>query len=99
MNLRVVFGRRIDVCSDARDRAFSRIEPCDTEVSNLHDLPILGEQQVLWFDIAMNDAALVGVRETGTDLFEVEQRALDRERARSRERKHVAAGQVFEDDV
>jgi hypothetical protein len=47
----------------------------------------------------MNHAALVRVRETGADLFEIEQNSLQRQRSRFRERKKIAAGKILENDV
>src|SRR5689334_4110482 len=47
----------------------------------------------------MNNAAFVGVRETGTDLLEIEERTLNRQRPRARQRVHVAAGKILEHDV
>src|SRR5689334_22823497 len=47
----------------------------------------------------MNNAALVRVRETGTDLLEIEERTLDGQRTRARQRVHVAAGKILEHDV
>src|SRR5688572_33346100 len=47
----------------------------------------------------MNHATFVRVSQAGTDLLEIEQRALNREGTCSRQRKHVAAGKIFEHDV
>src|SRR5262245_37560067 len=47
----------------------------------------------------MDHTALVCVCETGTDLFEIEKRALNRQRTRVGEREHVAARKILEHDV
>ncbi len=78
LHQRIVFGRRIDICSDSRNRTIIRVETGNTEVGNLHGFLIRSKQKVLRFDIAMDDAALVRMCETGTDLFEIEEGSLKR---------------------
>ena len=50
-------------------------------------LPVGGQQKILRFDVAMDHAALVRVGQAGTDLFEIEERLLDRQRVMARERQ------------
>ncbi len=50
-------------------------------------------------DVAMNDAALVRVREAGANLLEIKERPLNRQRPRPREREHVATRKILEHDV
>jgi hypothetical protein len=47
----------------------------------------------------MNHTALVRVRETGADLFQVEQDSLQRQRPGFRECKKIAAWKILENDV
>src|SRR5207244_10303828 len=47
----------------------------------------------------MNHAAFVGVRQAGANLFEIEQRAFNRQGIIPRERRHVSARQVFQNQV
>src|SRR5262245_1577906 len=47
----------------------------------------------------MDHAALVRVSEAGADLLEIEERLFHRQGTVSRQRRHVATGQVFEDQV
>jgi len=53
----------------------------------------------LRFDIAMDHAALVCVRKTGADLFQIEQNPLQRQRPSFRECEKIAAGKILENDV
>src|ERR1041384_117951 len=94
-----MFRRRIDVGSDSRDRAVGRIDASHAEIRDLHDLFVGSEQKVLRFDVAMNHAALVRVRESGANLFEIKQDSLKRQRPRFCECKKVAAGKILENDV
>ena len=71
-DLRIMFGRGVDVSADPRDRAFAGIEAGDTKVSDLYYFFVAGEQQILRFDVAMNHTALVCVSQAGTDLLQVE---------------------------
>src|ERR1044072_291616 len=89
----------MDIGSDSRDRAFSRSDTSDTEVCNLNDLFVGGKQQVLRFDVSMNDAAFVCVRKTGADLFEIEQGSLKRQRSRLGQREKIPTGKILENDV
>ncbi len=57
------------------------------------------EHDVAWLDVAMNHAALMRVCQSGTDLFEIEERFLKRQRACLRERKQIAARQIFQHEV
>src|SRR5216683_324101 len=47
----------------------------------------------------MNNATLMRVRQAGTNLLEIEKRPVDRQGVLARKRRHVATGQVLQDDV
>ena len=79
-----MFRRGVDVCADASDVALCRFYFGDAEVCDLDRLPVGREQQVLRLDVAMDDARFVRVLETGRDLFEIEERAFEREDWRQR---------------
>jgi hypothetical protein len=72
-----VFGGGVDVCADPGDRAFSRLKPGDTKVSNFDNLSVGREQKILRFDIAVNHAAPVRMSQSGADLLEVEEHLVD----------------------
>src|ERR1044072_3605276 len=94
-----MLGRSVDVCADARDGAFISVQTRDAEVGNLYDLPIAGQEQVLRFDVAMNDAGTVCVRQPGANLLEIKKRFLNRQRTTTRKRRHVSARKILEHDV
>ena len=75
---RTVFRRGVDVGADARDRALSGRQTSDAEIGNLDGLPISGQQQILWLDVAVNDSAAVRMLEAGTNLLEIEHGPIDR---------------------
>src|SRR5712691_4411260 len=50
-------------------------------------------------DVTMNNATLMRVCQTGTNLLEIEQSPVDRQRVLARKRRHVATRQVLEHDV
>ena len=82
----MVLGRGVNVGADARDSALGGLDFGDAEVRNLDRALVCGEQEVLRLDVAVYDAVLVRVRESGADLFEVEERAFERQRVFAYER-------------
>src|SRR5262249_32619034 len=71
----------------------------DAEVGNLYRRSIFGQQEILRLDVTMNHAALVGVRETGANLFKVSQRPIQRQCFRPAEPGEIAAAQIFQHQI
>src|ERR1051325_4300799 len=94
-----MFRRGVNVRPYARDRALARLYLGDAEVRDLDCFLVSREQKVLRLDVAVNDAAIVRVREPRADLFEVKQYALKRVRLLAVARRHVAARKIFEHEV
>jgi hypothetical protein len=94
-----VFRWRIDVCTHARDSTFGGFQPRYPKVGNLDCLAIRGEQEILWLDVAMNYAALVGVRQARTNLLQTKDCSIETQRLGVTEPGHVAAAQIFENDI
>src|SRR5713101_8132003 len=99
LHQRIMRGRGVDVCADARDRAVGGFEFGHAKIRNLHGLMIGREQKVLWLDVAMNHPALMRVSEPGADLLKVQKGAVQPERLAPAERRQIAAAQVFKHDV
>ena len=72
--------RGVNVRADARNRALSGLDFGDAEVCDLDRVLVCREQKVLRLYVAVYNAVLVRVRESGADLFEVEERAFERQR-------------------
>ena len=83
---RVVLGRGVNVRADARDCALGGLDFGDAEVSYLDRVLVCGEQEVLRLYVAVYNAVLVRVRESGAYLFEIEERAFERQRVFAYER-------------
>src|ERR1043166_4463559 len=99
LHQRIVFGRCVDVCTNTCDGAFVGSQTSHAKVSYLHDFAIGSQQKILRLDIAMNHATCMRMGQSGTNLLEIEKRAVNRQRVAARERRHVAARKVFKHDV
>src|SRR4030095_8978595 len=91
LNQWIVFWRRIDICADSSDCSLVRIKARNTKVSDFYSFLVSGQQEVLWLDVAMNDAAFVCVGQAGTNLLKIEHRTRERQRMVTRQRRHVAS--------
>src|SRR5207245_4472865 len=77
-------------------------QPCEPEVEDAHVLAradLLGDHDVRGLDVAMYDAARVGVREPGRDLAEQVQRPARFDRPLVDQRAQRRASDVLPDDV
>ncbi len=73
---RTVFRRRIDIGADASDRGVGLMYTGDTEIGDLHRRAVLGQQQILRLDVAMDYRVVVGMAEAGTYLLDIAERIL-----------------------
>ena len=99
LHQRIVLRGRVNICADARDGAFVCSQTRHAEVSDLNYLAIGSQQQVLRFYVAVNHAVLVRVSQAGTNLLQIKQSLLERQRIAARKGSHVATRKIFEDDV
>src|SRR5690349_9191043 len=83
--------RCIDVRSHARYRSVVLMYSGHTEISDLYNVVVLRKEQVLRLYVAMDDAVIVGVPESGTNLFAIMQSLLQRDLLGSRRFLEVAA--------
>src|SRR5581483_10258091 len=94
-----VFRRRVDVRAYARDGAVGGFDPRHAKVCNLDGLAIRRQQEILWLDVAMDDAAFVCMGQPCANLFEIKKRALKRQRFGSNQLCHVAAAEILEHEI
>src|SRR4051812_23974913 len=94
-----MFRRSIDICADASNSAFGGLEARDAKVSDLYRLTIGRQQKVLWFYVAMDNAALVCMSEAGADLFEIFKRPFNRQRFLAAKLSQIATTEIFQNQI
>ena len=98
--IRVVLRWCINIGSDASDfnvvihRHFR-----DPEISDFHDAPISGQQEVVRFDVPVNHVERMGIGERASDLLKVKQRLIEREPALATKGEHVSTRHEFQNEV
>src|SRR5256885_3491854 len=96
---RIMLRRGIDVRADARNGTVAAFEARHAKVGNLQGFAIARQQEILWLDVAMDDAALVRVREARADLLQIEERAIEAEFLFAAILRHVAPAEIFQHQI
>src|SRR4030095_7867667 len=94
-----MFGRRIDVGAHPSDCAIGSFDARDAEISNFHRLSIGGQEQILRLDVAMDNAALVGMGESGADLLQVFKGSFEGQRFAPTKLRQVSTAEILKHDV
>src|SRR5205814_469146 len=92
----IMLRRGIDICADARNCAIATFKPRHAKVGNLHGFAIARQQEILRLNVAMDDAALMRMREAGTDLLQIEERAIEAEFLLATKLRHVTAAEILQ---
>ena len=96
---RTVLRRSVNIGSNTRDRRIRDRKPRHAKIRDLRSRMICREQNILRLDVAMDNSLTVSVAESGTNLLDIAQRPLYRQRFAAHHHLQIAAGEVFEDEI
>ena len=96
---RTMLRRSINVRSDSRDRRIALMDPRDAKVGYLHCFAIFRQQQIMRFDIAVNNAVPVCMPQSGTNLLNILDRGAKQKLFLAGRFLQIAAREKLENDV
>src|SRR5438046_4957003 len=91
--------RGVDVRAHPSDNAIRCFQLRHPKVGNLHRFMIRSKQQILRFDVAMNHAAGMSVRQTRANLLQILKCAIEFQWRLPAQHRQVTPAEILENDV